>query len=339
MSLGLVVRFRPAGPWRFGPDSGARGQTEAVGHSDTVYSAICSAMRQLGELDEWLQATAQNEAGSAVAFSSCFPFIDEHLLVPPPKHLWPPPPSPKVRWRAARFVPLAVAQSLLAGESISEERWLAESESECLVPIERGVPRIPFRRALRGSAAVDRLSGASDVHHTAALEFTQGAGMWLAAAFADEESRVRWEGRVSAALRLLADSGIGGERSRGWGRALQVEISAGSLDQLLNIKAPAEAAESETAYWLLSLFHPSGRDSIDWQRGNYSLVARGGRIESPAQAGGEKQMIRMVEEGSVLFSAGALSGDARDVAPEAFPHPVFRAGFALALPITVRAAS
>jgi hypothetical protein len=47
----------------------------------------------------------------------------------------------------------------------------------------------------------------------------------------------------------------------------------------------------------------------------------------------------MVEEGSVLFSADAPSGAARDVAPEGFPHPVFRAGFALALPITVRAAS
>lgn len=236
-------------------------------------------------------------------------------------------------------MPLTVVQSLLAGGTISEEKWIADSESECLVPGERGVPRIPFRRVLRAAAAVDRLTGASDVHRTAALEFTAGAGMWLSVAFADEEAHARWEGPVSAALRLLADSGVGGERSRGWGRSHAAEISAGQLDDLLNIKAAADTAEVETGYWLLSLFYPSGRDSIDWQRGNYSLLARGGRIESPSQAGGEKKMLRMVEEGSVLFSTSAPSGAARDVAPEGFPHPVFRAGFALALPIAVRAAS
>jgi CRISPR type III-A-associated RAMP protein Csm4 len=296
-------------------------------------------MQQLGYFDEWLQATAQNEAGPEVAFSSCYPYVDDHLLVAPPKHLWPPPPSPKVRWRAARYAPLSVVQSLLAGEAISEEKWMADSESECLVPIERGVARIPFRRVLRSAAVVDRLTGASDIHRTAGLEFTRGAGMWLAASFANDQAQVKWEGPVSGALRLLADSGIGGERSRGWGRAHEAEISRGALNQILNIRVPDYAVESETAYWLLSLFHPSGRDSIDWQRGNYSLVARGGRIESPSQGGTEKRTVRMIEEGSVLFSGGPPSGAARDVAPDGFPHPVFRAGFALALPIAVRAAS
>jgi CRISPR type III-A-associated RAMP protein Csm4 len=236
-------------------------------------------------------------------------------------------------------VPLVVAQSLLAGEGISEEKWTADSESECLVPVERGGPRVPFRRILRAAAAVDRLTRASDVHRTAGLEFERGAGMWLAVAFAGDEAHTKWEGPVTAAFRLLADSGIGGERSRGWGRSHDAEVSSGQLDQLLNIKAPSDGAEAETAYWLLSLFHPSERDAIDWQRGNYSLIARSGRIESPTRPGGEKRMLRMVEEGSVLFSADAPSGAARDVAPEGFPHPVFRAGFALALPITVRAAS
>jgi CRISPR type III-A-associated RAMP protein Csm4 len=230
-------------------------------------------------------------------------------------------------------------QSLLAGETVSEEKWIADSESECLVPVDRGVPRIPFRKVLRAAASVDRLTGASEIHRTAGLEFQRGAGMWLAAGFADEEAQARWEGPVIAALRLLADSGMGGERSRGWGRAHEAEISRGPLDQLLNIRTADHAAEAETAYWLLSLFHPSGRDNIDWQRGNYSLVARSGRIESPTQGGAEKRIVRMVEEGSVLFSGGAPSGAARDVAPEGFPHPVFRSGFALALPIAVRAAS
>ncbi len=339
MALGLIVRFSPVGPWRFGPDSGARDRAEPLGHSDTVYSAVCGALLRLGLLEEWLDATARSESGPAVAFSSFFPFVDEHLLLPAPKHLWPPPPSAKVRWKTARFVPLEVTEALLAGEPVSEDRWVADSESECLVPLDLGYARAPFRRAVRSSAAVDRLTGASEAHRTACLEFSHGSGMWLAVAFADVEAQARWEGPVRAAFNLLADNGIGGERSRGWGRAGTPEISTGDIEDLLRTRGSGGGEELETAYWLLSLFHPAPGDSVDWQRGNYSLLARGGRIESPVRHGEEKRILRMVEEGSVLYANQSPSGMARDVAPEGFPHPVFRAGFAVALRIRIRVAS
>jgi hypothetical protein len=40
----------------------------------------------------------------------------------------------------------------------------------------------------------------------------------------------------------------------------------------------------------------------------------------------------MIEEGSVLM-APVLRGRAVDVAPDGFPHPAWRAGFALAIPV------
>jgi hypothetical protein len=36
----------------------------------------------------------------------------------------------------------------------------------------------------------------------------------------------------------------------------------------------------------------------------------------------------------VLYAAAPPRGSAPDVAPDGFPHPVFRAGFALAIPLT-----
>jgi CRISPR/Cas system CSM-associated protein Csm4 (group 5 of RAMP superfamily) len=88
------------------------------------------------------------------------------------------------------------------------------------------------------------------------------------------------------------------------------------------------------AHWLLSLFTPAPGDSVDWGRGSYSVLARGGRIESPALGSGElKKQIQMVAEGSVLYAEGAPTGSAADVAPDGFAHPVFRAGFALAIPL------
>jgi hypothetical protein len=43
--------------------------------------------------------------------------------------------------------------------------------------------------------------------------------------------------------------------------------------------------------------------------------------------------LNMVSEGSVLLASGNLRGLATDVAPDGFPHPVYRAGFAMAIPI------
>jgi CRISPR/Cas system CSM-associated protein Csm4 (group 5 of RAMP superfamily) len=75
---------------------------------------------------------------------------------------------------------------------------------------------------------------------------------------------------------------------------------------------------------------------VDWQRGFYSIVSRGGRIESPARSGEEKKLVRMVEEGSVLVAEAPPIGAAPNVAPDGFPHPVFRAGFAVAIPVPLR---
>ena len=96
---------------------------------------------------------------------------------------------------------------------------------------------------------------------------------------------------------------------------------------------PAAAARLQ-AHWLLSLFTPAAADAVDWGRGSYAVLARGGRIDSPSPGSGDlKKQIQMVAEGSVLYVDGVPLGAAADVAPDGFAHPVFRAGFALAIPL------
>ena len=433
MTHGLVVRLRPTGPWRVGPDSGARNRVDSIYHSDSVYAAVTAAMARLGVFEEWLDSTARG-GEPAVSFSSCFPFLDEIGFVVPPRTIWPPQ-SPslmgaRVRWKSARFVPLTMVQSLVAGVRPDENAWSMDGPSECLVPAGR---LGPFRTAVRFSAAVDRLSGSSERHSIACLEFRAGAGLWLVAAFHDEPAWSRWRDPVKAAFRLLADSGFGGERSRGWGRSEAPEFTEGTLPELilpsvglpgdlpieaappptgtpdaevsgagaaacqplgpltatpkenapaqpeapdgstfldtaapayaaretasavgvLELEEPVEVAEpvedepipevlpEEAAifeggpkpHWLLSLFAPAGQDAVDWSRGNYWLVERGGRIDSPAGAGELKKTLRMVGEGSVIYAPAAPRGAAPDVAPGGFPHPVFRAGFAVSVPL------
>ncbi len=43
MPAGLLIRLRPTGPWRIGPDSGDRDRVERIYHSDTLYSAVSRA--------------------------------------------------------------------------------------------------------------------------------------------------------------------------------------------------------------------------------------------------------------------------------------------------------
>lgn len=351
-SPAFLVRFRPTGPWRVGPDSGARDRVDRIYHSDSMYSAVSSAMRQLGMLDEWLQATAHNTGNSAVRFSSCFPFQGDTLYVVPPSSMWPPAASGRVRWRGAQFVPMAAVESLVAGNSLNEEDWFLDGASECLLPAQRqGGATGPIRIGLRTSASVDRLGNANTESHSAAcLEFAPESGLWALVVFADVQAKERWSAPVESALRLLADSGFGGERARGWGGSEEPRITEGTLPGLIltNLTTPLEPApnpgdaetlvpsaapEASRSYWLLSLFSPGDDESIDWKKGKYSVVTRNGRVESLARWGDRKKPLRMVREGSVLVADSPPRGVARDVAPDGFPHPVFRAGFALAVPL------
>jgi CRISPR type III-A-associated RAMP protein Csm4 len=368
MNPGLVVKLRPPGPWRSGPDSGARNRVDPVYHSDSLYAAVTSALRTLGHLDAWLDATARNLQGPAVCFSSCFPFHEDIGYIIPPRSIWPPMSgapvtSPRVRWKSARYIPLGLVDALLSGQVLDEEHWAIDGPSECLVPAGRPGP---FRMAIRSAAAVDRLTGAVERHATACIEFVPGAGLWAVTSFADEGQYEHWNGPVRAAFRLLADSGFGGERARGWGRSEAPEFIEGVLpDMILPSRAkaqpqpeaeappsqevaPAEPEPSQpepllqsrdregaspTQHWLISLFTPAPGDAIDWAKGSYSVLTRGGRTESPIRQGELKKQLTMIAEGSVVVAAGSPQGASPDVAPDGFPHPVYRAGFALSIPL------
>jgi CRISPR type III-A-associated RAMP protein Csm4 len=438
MNPGLVVKLRPSGPWRIGSDSGARNRVDTIYHSDSLYSAVSSAMARLGSLEDWLDATAR-AAAPAVCFSSCFPFLDEIGFIVPPRIIWPPAAagiSARVRWKSARFVPLEVVRALLAGRKLDETQWSLDGTSECLAPAGRPGP---FRTSVRWSAAVDRLTGATERHSTACIEFRAGCGLWTVVSFLDDAARERWQAPVKAAFRLLADSGFGGERSRGWGRSEPPEFIEGDLPDMILLPAPApetagltaedrldrlveaysdtgidssaepgagtstsvataavsaiatnallesalgpagieaEAASSESSpeasssvavlemeeapevlvesepeepapepaiavavvegsqsHWLLSLYTPAPGDTVDWRRGSYAVLTRGGRVESPAGSGGLKRQVQMIAEGSVLAAASEPRGSAADVGPDGFPHPVYRAGFAVSIPL------
>ena len=335
--MALLAKLRPCGPWRVGSDSGDRLRVGRVLHSDALYSALTHAFIPLGEVEAWLEATATHAEGPQVRLSSCFPFAanenGDTMFLPPPESHWPPPDSLRIRWKSARYIPPTAIWQLLAAKPLIEEHWVVDGVSECLLPVIRNTAiQSPFRVTVRSRAAVDRLGQGVEPHQTACLEFSKGSGIWMVFSFASKEAEARWSPALKGALKLLADSGIGGERSSGWGRFDQPEFVDGELGPLLfgnRYRAPEEV----TGHWLLSLFSPAADDRVDWQQGHYRVVERTGRVESVAGWGAPKRANQMIAEGGVLVSAVAPKGAAKDVAPIGFPHPVYRAGFALTIPI------
>lgn len=347
MQPALLIRLRPLGPWRSGSAEGGYDRADTLYRSDRLYSAVSIAMQQLGWLDEWLEATARSMRPSVV-FTSLFPYQAEMLFAPPPATLWPPAthlvkaPNPaflaKIRWSAARFVPLSVIESLANGQPILADQWTPDAESGCLLRRDRP-SSTPFREAIRTSAAVDRITRASVHTNTCScIEFENGSGLWTLARFDDVAAESAWKDRVKAAIRLLADSGFGGRRSSGWGQAAAPQFQDGRWPGLLMPKLAARNGNISSngngraaLYWMLSIYSPSNADAIDWTNGDYRLATRGGRVQSAAGPGAEKKLVRMIVEGSVIAAQSEPVGAALDVAPDGFAHAVYRSGLALAI--------
>ena len=349
MQPALLIRLQPSGPWRYGPGEGGQNRIDTLFRSDRLYSAVTLAMRHLGFLDEWLDATARSST-PAVTLSSLLPYQAQTLFAPPPLTLWPPPSSAvstsspvfaaKVRWKTARFVPLTVIEALFNSQSLIAEQWIADPESGCLLRRDRPSPS-PFRITSRSSAAVDRVTrGFVHIDSWACVEFAPGSGLWCVARFADPSSGSLWKDRLRGALQLLADTGFGGRRTSGWGQAESPKFEEGIWPALLfpsllgtseNGSQSGKNGNEASLYWLLSLYSPAEADSVDWSAGSYQSTVRGGRIETGCASIVEKKRLRMISEGSVIAAKVEPAGAAVDVAPDGFSHAVYRSGFALAL--------
>ncbi len=110
--------------------------------------------------------------------------------------------------------------------------------------------------------------------------------------------------RLTAALNLLADEGLGGERSSGAGFFTRIEV------------APFQWPLTGDYAMLLSLTFPNTKGEFE-RIVNYQSILRGGYIGA---TGVRKNQLRMLREGSIirLPFAGAAIKDSPNDAPQSF---------------------
>lgn len=189
--------------------------------------------------------------------------------------------------------------------------------------------------------AVDRDTRATNLYHTGFVQFHWEpiserihslSGLYFLLHFS--EANPTLENDLHAALCLLGEEGIGGERSCGAGR-FEVEwfdfSNRDNVDprwnQIVNFSQPDR-------YSLISLFWDfPPPENLLTEAASYTIYERGGWIASSSSGRRlRRKSVRMFAEGSV-FPKPPI-GKLADVTPENFStHRVYRSGISLSLPV------
>jgi CRISPR-associated protein Csm4 len=324
------------------------GQEETLDYvpADTLFSALCTMWSLLYGVQSLTDdlLTRYGDSGREPFFlTSAFPFAGEVRFYPKP--LRPPNSDPESakRWKSIRWVSERVFQAYLNGKPIdpepegntpSDEAKLRLQDSEILIhrderqslkdfwDYEADDLRV-YRTAVVPRVVLDRISNASQIWHFGEVHFTQGCGLWFAVQFGEASFRAPFE----ACLRLLGDTGLGGERGAGRG-LFSYECKEWSL------QTPSNAS----AFITLSPWLPANDAQRGWLRTDgsaYELTLKRGWLGSPFASNLRRKEVWMVSEGSVIahppeFRAGQLV----DLAPDMSPHHAYR--YAYAFPVGVK---
>jgi CRISPR-associated protein Csm4 len=323
--------------------------------SDSLFSALAVAWQRSAPHRTALAELEQAFVGTPpLRLTSAFPYIGNLLLFPKP-HLAAPRPVEgqeavkesgkeykRVRWvsqqvftellqgpEQAKLDELWADKVLLQGGAV----WVTRDEAKALGA---GQPDGEFWKSDRvPKVTVDRLTNASQIFHVGRVHFAPGCGLWCMA-----QGEAAWLDRVEAGLNLLADDGLGGQRSRGNG---QFECK--------KIEPPPSLPQLESAYGvLLSRFAPSVAEMalLRSVHAAYGLALVGGFSGTAGDPPFVRRQVRLLVEGSVIGTeegtASAASGRLVDVTPSApevtarLDHPIYRYGVAYTVPIRVPAA-
>lgn len=344
--------------------------------SDTLFGALTITWLEMHkERVEILKLVGDiASADPPFRITSAFPFVGKNLLLPRPRLLVRHEPTKqeqqqadvglpkstakkykKVRWvstslfgkmtdavNSCTLAQLWKDAHLIQGGAV----WLTEDEAgdvqKSLVADDDGhywisqPDQIPH-------VVVDRVNNASNLFHVGRVYFAKGCGLWFMA-----EGEDAWLDRIESALRLLQDSGIGGQRSRGNGQ-FELEV----------VDAPAlHVSREANCSVLLSRCAPRPIE-IDLNRlrdpyASYDLVNVGGYAFGYPII---RRRLRMLSEGSVIglptenitLANGTLAKEVTDkkdllghfvnVKPESTNpaiqnlHTIWRYGFGFTVPI------
>lgn len=329
-----VFHLTPTSPLHLGEHGIGLEETAEFIHSDTLFGGLCFAWAELfgvGALEKLLAGFVAGRPDFLI--SSAFPRLGSVRLFPRPMLPLPAGEAAAEELKDVRWVSESLFLAWLRGEDLTaeadpanilgEEVWVSGRERTGLPRPHAGpywtvdiVPRV----------VLDRVTSASNLYYVGQLRFGPDCGLCcLVMARRDEVYD-----QVRAALEVLGELGLGGERGLGLG-GFTVEDAG-----------PWVNPTGGRRFVTLSLYHPT---PAELERGvlgpgaAYRLVIRSGWIASAAWPGRRRKWVRLITEGSVLAGNGdGFYGDLADVTPpERVPgaHPVYRYGYAFPVGVSL----
>ncbi len=253
-------------------------------HSDTLFNAICWCYRMLygnDQLEEFLNRFAYS---TPLYITSAFPFIDGLYFFPRPMNC-----------NLAKLLRDASKDVMVDNKAIKKIRFVEKGIFEKLINLENvnGVLSDQFFSSKEVNIKpeyveyrnmLDRLSKSSTVYRVKYVN----SNYWFAYKVSSEYSNA-----IKASIRLLADEGIGGERSIGSG-LFSVDFTS------IDVKSVDESRRVVT----LSLVNPSIQEVSEFvgdEYAKYMVIRRGGGFTDPRLSSNERRRsLYMITEGSFL---------------------------------------
>ncbi len=305
--------------------------------ADTLFSAICQTWRMFYGEEPLTDFLAQYEAGEPFLLTSAFPFAGDSRFFPKPLiNLNVNADDDRKKLKKIRFLSERRFRQIVNSESVASDRadlirdkdlindgqlWI-HGDDKCLPAV--------WETDKRPRVTLDRQSSASEIWHLKAVRFHKGCGLWFDAKFRTEETQTQ----IETILRVLGDTGLGGERSAGYGT---FEFDSKPATPRSDQDSKQLESESEADRFVtLSPVCPRDADELNRLiQGDvgYTLEERSGWIGSAEGSHLRRQQVWMFGEGSVLGGKGTQVGRLVDLTPDACPHPVWRYAYAWPLKI------
>ena len=308
--ISKVFKLAFSAPVHFGADNPGVG-VEKVAMScraDTLFSALCCEAALIGG-DSAVSELVQLAGG--IQLSDLFPYDQTNLYIPKPII------QPKERseqsldsvqkkqLKKLKYIPIDTWNDyleVLAGKESCAESGIATFD---------GAYEVLYPRV-----SVSRIGEDAEPYVAGAYAFKAACGLYFVARFVDSASL----DKVSSLMQSLQYSGIGGERSNGWGK---FDLAIEELPPLFPVFADAGKAGDKMT---LSSILPTKSDLAYVADGYYTLARREGFVQSATYADKplKRKALHLINAGSCFENM--LEGCIVDVASNDGAHPVYRYG-------------
>ena len=296
-------------------------KTETYIPADTLFSAICQTWATFygaASLTDFLnQYTAENGT-LPFTLTSAFPYADNVYFFPKPL-TWQDTEGRSKESKRVQFVSQSIFQEIVSGKAPPfAKEHLINAEKVWVSPDEKAGLKDPdiWKTATRPRVTIGAQNAGSEIWHVQTVQFNKNCGLWFAADFNGNDETKQ---KIETLLRVLGDSGIGGERNAGYG---QFEFAKAEC------KIPS--VENSKQFVTLSPICPKSSDQLEHLlKGDiaYTLSQCSGRVGAFG-SGARRKRVNMFAEGSVLNTTDTQVGQLVNLTPDNSPHCVYRYGYA-----------